>query len=118
LLYFVSNALEVDLRTPILGMDNVYKEDYTGWDGSSSTADTLKDWRRAVAQAGLQRGGRLQVLDADKITTALQPDGKTPLQQVPASHGGFDNNVDLVGSTLGLVVHGALLQPVDDLRGF
>ena len=118
LLYFVSNALEVDLRTPILGMENVYKEGYTGWDGSSSTGDTLKDWRRAVAQAGLRRDGRLQVLDRDKVTTALQPDGKTPLQQVPASHGGFDNDVDVVGGTLGLIRQGPLLQAVDDLRGF
>jgi hypothetical protein len=118
LLYFVSNALEVDLRTPILGMENVYQEDYNGWDGSASTGDALKDWRRAMVQAGLQRDGRLQILDCDKVTTALQADGKTPLQQVPASHGGFDNDVDVVGQTLGLIRQGPLLQAVDDLRGF
>ena len=37
LLYLVSNALEMDLRTPILGLENAFKPDHKGWDGTSST---------------------------------------------------------------------------------
>ena len=111
LLYFVSNALEVDLRTPILGMANVYNERYDGWDGGSSTGDALKDWRRAVAKAGLDTG-RLQVLDQDAVLTAL------PDRQIKASHGAFDNDLAVMTQTLGLVLRGPLVQVVDDLRGF
>ncbi|WP_394788925.1 peptidase C1 [Rhodoferax sp.] len=112
LLYFVSNALELDLRTPILGMENVYREAYDGWDGSSSTGDTLKDWRRAVSKAGLQKPDRLRVVDTDTVLTA-QPD-----RQIKAGHGSFDNDVDVLTQTLELILHGPLPQVVDDLRGF
>jgi hypothetical protein len=35
-----------------------------------------------------------------------------------ASHGGFDNNVELVSQTLQRIVGGKLTLPVDDLVGF
>ena len=69
LLYFVSNALESDLRTPILGLDNVSQLDYSGWDGSSSTGEALKAWRQAAARAGLNKADRHHVIKADKVTT-------------------------------------------------
>lgn len=112
LLYFVSNALEVDLRTPILGLENVFKQDYSGWDGTSSTGESLKAWRQAAASAGLNRDGRFTVLTQDKVTMAL------PNRQTDAAHGSFDNDVAVVGKTLERVLGGPLLSPVDDLRGF
>ena len=112
LLYFVSNSLEVDLRTPILGLDNVFKQDYGGWDGTSSTGESLKAWRQAAASAGLNRAGRLTVLDQDKVTVAL------PHRQIDAAHGAFDNDVAVVSKTLQDIRGGPLLSPVDDLRGF
>lgn len=113
LLYLVSNALEVDLRTPILGLENVFVEDYAGWDGSSSTGEALRAWRAAAAQAGLNRGDQLQVLDADKMLSARQP-----AQFINAAHGGFDNDVEVVTRTLTRILGGVPEQPVDDLRGF
>jgi len=112
LLYLVSNALEVDLRTPILGLQNVFDEDYAGWDGTSSTGDTLRSWRRAAAEAGLLSDGRLGVLDADKVLVA-QPD-----RRISAGHGSFDNDLEVVGRTLTRIVGGPLVNPPDDLRGF
>lgn len=112
LLYLVSNALEVDLRTPILGMQNSFNEDYAGWDGTSSTGDTLRSWRRAAADAGLDHAGRLTVLDADKVLAA-RPD-----RRIAAGHGSFDNDVEVVGRSLTRIIGGPLASPLDDLRGF
>ena len=112
LLYFVSNALEVDLRTPILGLENVLRQDYSGWDGTSSTGESLKAWRQAAASAGLNRAGRLSVLDQDKVTVAM------PQRQIDAGHGAFDNDVAVVSKTLQAILGGPLRSPVDDLRGF
>lgn len=112
LLYLVSNALEVDLRTPLLGLENAFKEDYAGWDGTSSTGDTLRSWHRAVAEAGLEPGGRLTVLDADKVMVA-RPD-----RCVGAGHASFDNDLDVIGRTLSRIVGAPLACPPDDLRGF
>ncbi|RZL03113.1 MAG: peptidase C1 [Rubrivivax sp.] len=112
LLYLVSNALEADLRTPILGLHNVFKADYRGWDGSSSTGESLSNWRQAAALAGLVPGERLVVLDSDKVTAA-RPD-----KLAKAAHGTFDNDVDVVTRAIERITGAALKTPVDDLRGF
>lgn len=110
LLYLVSNALESDLRTPILGMENVFKPDYTGWDGSSTTGEVLGNWRQAAKAAGLDK--RMTLLDAPKVTVRL------PDKQIKAGHGSFDNDVTTVGRTLERILGGKLKLAVDDLRGF
>lgn len=119
LLYLVSNALEADLRTPILGLQRVFDEGDGGWDGTSSVGDTLKSWREAARASGLVSArlgeGRLDVLAQDKIVTA-KVDGQPVLTR--AAHGSFDNDVAIVERTLGRILRGPILQPVDDLRGF
>jgi hypothetical protein len=113
LLYFVSNALEVDLRTPILGLHKVFDRDDAGWDGTSSTGETLKNWRDAAAAAGLSTSTkRLTVLRSDKIVAAL------PDRRIQAAHGSFDNDVEVVGRTIARILGRPALVPVDDLRGF
>ncbi len=112
LLYFVSNALDVDLRTPILGLQNVMDKDYSGWDGSSSTGEALKAWRQAFTAAGLGAAGRYNVISQARVTTAV------PDVEIDAAHGSFDNDVAVIGKTLELIRGGKLLQAVDDLRGF
>ena len=111
LLYFVSNALETDLRTPILGLANAGVPDYTGWDGSSATREALTNWREAADRAGLAK--RTHIVDRDKITVSV-----SPAKTADASHGGFDNDVEIVGGTLVQITGAALALPVDDLRGF
>jgi hypothetical protein len=106
----VSDALEPDVRTPILGMANVMDVGYTGWDGSSSTGEALGNWRQAAKQSGLDK--RTDILDVDKVKTSSS--GTT----ISASHGSFDNNVEVVTRTLERITGKKLAMPVDDLRGF
>lgn len=113
LLYLVSNALETDLRTPILGLERVFDPDYNRWDGTSATGEALRTWRELARAGGLHQPGRLNVLKADKITQATNP-----RKQSKASHGGFDNDVDIVTTTLKRIIGARLALPVDDLRGF
>ncbi|WP_295953777.1 peptidase C1 [Rhodoferax sp.] len=120
LLYLVSGALETDLRTPIAGMAKVYGSGDGGWDGSSSTNESLNVWRRAVQDAKLKSAGRLVEISADKVCTALAAPRRADPSNVmiAADHGSFDNNIDVITRTLEVVLGGKLLQPVDDLRGF
>lgn len=111
LLYLVSNALEADPRTPILGLHKVFdeREGARAWDGASSTGETLRAWRRAVAESKLDK--RLTVLQRDKVRTALDV-------TIAAAHGSFDNDIDVLTATLQRIRGGELLEPVTDLRGF
>lgn len=112
LLYFVSNALDGDQRTPLLGMDNVRDKNYSGWDGSSSTGEALRNWRRAASEAGLDKSARTNVIDMNKVPTG-------PNVWIDPSHGSFDNNTNVLELTLQRIVDvDALNMPVDDLRGF
>jgi hypothetical protein len=111
LLYLVSNALETDQRTPILGLAHVTRPDYGGWDGASSTAATLSNWRQAAAAAGLAK--RWETVSHAKVLTSRAPE-----THIAASHGSFDNNIEVFGKTLERITGGPLLNPVDDLRGF
>lgn len=110
LLYLVSDALERDVRTPILGLANVMDVAYDRWDGSSSSGEALGNWRQAAKQSGLDR--RIDFTTANKVRTSLS--GTT----ISAAHGSFDNDVDVVGRTLERITDGTLALPVDDLRGF
>ncbi|MBP6035004.1 MAG: peptidoglycan-binding protein [Azonexus sp.] len=111
LLYFVSNALETDLRTPILGLDKINDPGYGGWDGASSTVAALATWREVARAAGL--GKRWKVIDSDKVLSAQKPE--TPID---AAHGSFDNDLAVIKSTLETITGGPLALAVDDLRGF
>lgn len=116
LLYFVSNALEADLRMPILGLENVYNPQYCGWDGSPSTAETLTNWRNAVEINKLK--DRLTIHNEEKILTRRGNGTEMPEKTASASHGGFDNNVEIIGKTLERITGAPLALPVDDLVGF
>lgn len=112
LLYMVSNALETDPRTPLLGMAKAFDVDSHDWDGSSATAEVLRGWRQAAAAAGLAVGGRLGLLDQDKVLNCTQPESR-----IRAAHGSFDNDIAIVERTLTRIC-GQLAEPIGDLRGF
>jgi hypothetical protein len=115
LLYFVSNALEADLRMPILGLENVYNPQYSGWDGSPSSAEALTNWRNAVKISELK--DRLTIHKEEKILTR-RGNADTQEKTESASHGGFDNNVEIISKTLERITGKPLVLPVDDLVGF
>ncbi len=112
LLYLVSNALELDWRTPILGLHNAFRPDYSGWDGTSSTGDALRAWHEAARAAGMHKAGRLTVQGDDSVITAL------PERRISAGHGSFDNDLAAISQTLVHITGALLRNPVDDLRGF
>lgn len=123
LLYLVSNALEGDLRTPVLGQANVLDPDYKGWDGSSSTGEALGKWRQTVQLAGLAKRKQIEILDKTEVFSYRSdgPDNSSNVTIKP-NHGCFDNSVDVVSRTLkritGIGPKQELKLPVDDLRGF
>jgi hypothetical protein len=114
LLYFISNALEADSRPPILGLANVYDPQYSGWDGSSGSAEVLANWRDAVAKSEIIQQQRLRLHDEKFVVLRDAAAEKTE----NPSHGGFDNNVDIVGTTLTRILDHAPTLKVDDLVGF
>jgi peptidoglycan hydrolase-like protein with peptidoglycan-binding domain len=119
LLYFVSNALEADLRMPILGLEQVFNPQYSAWDGSSNAAEALANWRNAVETSKLKN--RLTIHKEEKIVTRrTSGDSALPQKTENASHGGFDNNVELIEKTLKQITgtDDKLALPVDDLVGF
>ncbi len=117
LLYLVSNAMEVDLRTPLLGMATVLDPDYKGWDGTSSVSAALHQWRVALDKAGLREGQGISVHNANDVVVAKGAPG-AKASKVAASHGSFDNDIAVVGATLQRILRSGLHRPVDDLRGF
>ncbi|CAN5485068.1 hypothetical protein BH10PSE17_BH10PSE17_03570 [soil metagenome] len=115
LLYLVSNALESDLRTPILGLDSIYDESYTGWNGTSDTGEALMKWRRAAEESGV-KSKRRSLIDKDQVTTATIG---SKAVEIRAAHGSFDNDIDVVSGTLCSVISVPELQmEIDDLRGY
>ncbi len=117
LLYFISNALEADTRTPILGLANVYDPKFSGWDGTPSTAEALINWRTAVENSGLEN--RMTIHNEEKFITREGNDDGLPKKTDSPSHGGFDNNIEVIGETLKRITGAVeLAMPVDDLVGF
>lgn len=116
LLYFVSNALEADPRTPILGLENVYNPQYSNWDGSPGTTEALSNWRNAAEISRL--GKRLTIHNEGKFVSRQGNNAGQQKKSESASHGGFDNNIAVISKTLERITGSALVLPVDDLLGF
>ncbi len=116
LLYFVSNALEADLRTPILGLENSYDFGYSGWGGSPSNSEALTNWCNAVKISSLL--DRLTIHNEEKILTRRGNHTGMSEKRENATHGGFDNNVEMIGKTLERITSAPPTLPVDDLVGF
>jgi len=112
LLYLVSRALEPDHKTPILGLQKVWRkwraDDDTFMSGSEKILDDWSDVSEDV------------VLDP-AISDAQVPTRREPKndETIPANHGSFDNNLDVVNRALRRITGKATLsKPVTDLRGF
>lgn len=113
------NALEADRRTPILGLAKVFDHGYDGWDGSSATTQVLSNWRDAVETSKIIKGGRLKIHPETHIVTRQNGGQGKGMKTEQASHGGFDNNVEVIGETLKRITGVTSLPlPVDDLVGF
>jgi hypothetical protein len=101
-------------NAPILGLDRIHDEAYSGWDGSSDTGEALALWRQAAKAAKLD--SRTRRVKDERVQVAKDAAGRPVLQA--AAHGGFDNDIDVVTRSLKLITGAELALPVDDLRGF
>jgi hypothetical protein len=101
---------------PIVGLANVYDPTYSNWDGSDSTTKALNNWRNAVQTN--QRKGWLTIHTNREIVTRLGNGNDVDKKTKTASHGGFDNDVNVISKTLERITGGKLALPVDDLVGF
>jgi len=110
LLYLVSRALEDWHKTPLLGMQTALEEtdkDKQIW--SPNTYSALKKWREFM-----QQGVSTSFLDRKEVTTALDPND-APIT-IPAAHGSFDNDIEVVSTTLRRIRGQKLKKEVRDLR--
>lgn len=113
LLYLISNALEPDSRTPILGMANVENANYPDWDGTAGTAQALNQWRATLQRTGADT--RLKVVTSPTVRTTGQPTPARSDVMIRSTHGSFDNNIDVLTRTLERITGGPLKAPVTDL---
>ncbi|HYD78537.1 MAG TPA: alpha/beta hydrolase [Paucimonas sp.] len=119
LLYLVSRALERRHKTPLLGLATAFeggKRNTEHW--HKDTLAGLQDWQeffwngdvpQSVTPTMLPRAeSQLSLCDAH----VRVDDEKTT---VKATHGSFDNDIDVVGATIERIIGGRLEKPVDDL---
>lgn len=105
LLYLVSRALDDIRKQPLLGMeralcaaDPMWSADQ--WDNSAQ--QDIVDWMRRWPAGDL-----LNLVTTPKVRTTKTGD------QIDASHGSFDNNIDVLTGTLERIRGGALVSPME-----
>lgn len=112
LLYLVSRALEPDHKTPILGLQKVWRtwraDDDTFMSGSEKILD---DWSDVSQNVVLD-----PAIKDTEVPTRREPKND---ETIPANHGSFDNNLDVVNRAIRRITGKTKLsRPVTDLRGF
>jgi hypothetical protein len=110
LLYLVSRALEDHHRMPLLGMATAWEPVPTPPPFSPDAAHVWDPVRQWQAEWPARKGPAPTLL-----TTATVSDGE---RDIPAAHGSFDNDVQVVSRTIQRIVGGALKTPVESLRGY
>jgi Papain family cysteine protease len=102
LLYLVSRALERNHKTPLLGLQLAH-----------SAAPASELWHEAELAAveqwqalGRKHPTNVHVIDSAQISTGRLG------RPLPAAHGSFDNDADVIGSTLSRINGGQLQFPV------
>ncbi|MCK1651884.1 peptidase C1 [Bradyrhizobium sp. 149] len=111
LLYLVSRALEPDHKTPVLGLQKVWRKwranDDTFMSGSQKI---LEAWASASEDVVLDTP-----ISETEVPTCHEPNKD---ETIPANHGSFDNNLDVVNRTIRRIIGKTPSKPVTDLRGF
>lgn len=105
LLYLVSRALDDVRKQPLLGMERALCAEDPAWMNDqwagvphADIAAWLKLW---------PAGDLLNLVTAPKVRTTKAGD------QIDASHGSFDNNIDVLTGTLERIRGGALVAPME-----
>jgi predicted protein tyrosine phosphatase len=106
LLYLVSRALERNHKTPLLGLQLAHSA-VAGrelWHEDEVTA--AEQWQALARSCPIN----LHVIDSAQVSTGRLG------RPVPAAHGSFDNDADVIGSTLSRICGGKLRFPVEWLE--
>jgi hypothetical protein len=102
LLYLVSRALDDVRKMPLLGFERAalpgYQNDDDQWDGDELPA--VREWLAAA---------RANVVRVDEARVPVSAHGDT----IQATHGSFDNNVDVITQTIARVAGKAPAHPVE-----
>ena len=116
LLYLVCRGFEDARKTPIAGLQHCVDINATHPDDDlwqQSYWPQVSDWRNWVSGLPAQADGRpaCEVVTSDQVST-----GK---KSIPASHGSFDNNKEVIERTINRILGNApgatLTVPIDDL---
>lgn len=108
LLYLVCRALEDVHKMPILGMESAWNQAVEAKDQwNDRKARDVKEWR---AFMGGMKTVRVHTSDRAKVF-----DGQ---EYISLAHGSFDNDVEVVASTLERIRGKALAVKVENLHGF
>lgn len=109
LLYLVSRALDDVRKQPLLGMERALLKGYAGTETDQWEPKTLPELQRWQAAFGALDGGhpRVQVVSSPKVRTTRNND------QGEATHGSFDNHLELVGALIGRLRGSALVAPLE-----
>jgi hypothetical protein len=108
LLYLVSRALDDVRKQPLLGMERslakAFAKDDDQWDTGRLAG--VQAWQKAF---GVLDGGhpRCRVISLPQIVTTRAQD------QTPATHGSFDNNMELIGALLARIRGQDLVAPLE-----
>ncbi len=106
LLWLVSRALESNHKTPILGLEDLYREaaSHESWHGEE--AASARAWRDLWSTSG----GQLNILSDPQVSTG------TLARPIAASHGCFDNAAAVMTRTLTRIAGAPLAQTLDWLE--
>lgn len=108
LLYLVSRALEVEHKTPLLGIDAAWAhnaETTDKWSDSKSSRESLIAWRKFAGTSVKKK----------VYSSSTVSDGR---EEIKLNHGSFDNDVQVITETLKRIRGGKLLNEVESLHGF
>ena len=105
LLYLVSRALDDIRKQPLLGMERALVKPDPAWAADQWDANAARDvgaWLKLWPAADL-----LHRVSTPKVRTTRAGD------QIAASHGSFDNNIEVLTGTLERLRGGALVAPME-----
>ena len=108
LLYLVSRALDDVRKQPLLGMERAllpdFAKDKEQWDRSGMAA--MQQWQAAWNPLAAQHG-LLHKVETPKVRNTREQG------QISATHGSFDNNIDVLTDTLARIKGAALVAPLE-----
>jgi hypothetical protein len=102
LLYLVSRALDDERKMPLLGMARALDPQYNTTDQWADTElDTVRQWQLRASGA--------QVHPVPTPSVRVNRKGRT----VQATHGAFDNDLDVIGPTIARITGASLVSPME-----